>query len=81
MDRKTLSWERCDICGRHGPVRECTLKPGLMVCPSCCLSCPLRDKCPKPAWFPELKRSVKQKSKTKKQASRRSRGILSYIEE
>ncbi|MEB3756343.1 MAG: hypothetical protein GSR79_05735 [Desulfurococcales archaeon] len=75
MDRNTLAWERCDICGRHGPVRECSLKPGLMVCPWCCLTCPEREKCPNPVWFPNLK-TVKRKTGREK----RSRKILSYID-
>ncbi|MCE4614738.1 MAG: hypothetical protein F7B60_04330 [Desulfurococcales archaeon] len=74
MNRNTLSWERCDICGRHGPVRECGLKPGLMVCPWCCLMCPERDNCPNPAWFPGLKMA-----KRKVTEGSRSRKILSYI--
>jgi hypothetical protein len=51
----TIYWERCDICGRHRPTRQCWLHPERNVCPYCCLSCPERQLCPKPAWFPNLK--------------------------
>jgi hypothetical protein len=49
----TIYWERCDVCGRYLPTRQCTLHPELNVCIYCCLSCPERSRCPKPAW--ELK--------------------------
>ena len=32
--RSTLAWERCEVCGRHGPVFECK-RLGLTVCPHC----------------------------------------------
>ncbi len=34
-----------------------------MICPHCCLTCPHRVKCPKPAWYPEIKPGVKPKPK------------------
>lgn len=32
--RSTLAWERCEVCGRHGPVFECE-RLGLVVCAHC----------------------------------------------
>ncbi len=51
----TIYWERCSICGRYHAVKQCTLNPDIMVCPHCCLACPLRSKCPKPVWYPEIR--------------------------
>ncbi len=50
----TIYWERCGVCGRHKPTRRCTLNPELRVCPRCCLACPKREVCPRPAWFPTI---------------------------
>jgi len=55
----TIYWERCSICGDHRPTLRCTLDPGLKVCPRCCLACPKRDECPRPAWFPEAHPSTR----------------------
>ncbi|ADV65484.1 hypothetical protein Desmu_1187 [Desulfurococcus mucosus DSM 2162] len=46
----TIYWERCSVCGYHSPVKQCTLFPDLMVDAKCCLLCPKRGVCPKPAW-------------------------------
>jgi hypothetical protein len=37
------------------------MNPELMVCIHCCLACPLRRICPKPAW--ELREAVRLKPK------------------
>ncbi|KSW12346.1 hypothetical protein CF15_06290 [Pyrodictium occultum] len=52
----SIFWERCSICGRHYPVKQCWLHSERNVCPYCCLACPERSICPKPVWFPKLRR-------------------------
>lgn len=47
----TIYWERCSICSRYHVVKECVLYNDLIVCPHCCISCPYRDKCPRPIWL------------------------------
>lgn len=38
MDRNTLAWYRCNICGRKGAVYECSLRgEKLLLCPNCAL--------------------------------------------
>ncbi len=56
-----IYWSRCDICGKYIVVSECTLTPGLNVCPHCCvLICMYRENlCRTPVWFPKLKAKVK----------------------
>ncbi len=51
----TIFWERCSICGRHRPTRQCWLHPERSVCPYCCIACPERGACPRPAWYPNLR--------------------------
>ena len=51
----SIFWERCDVCGRHRPTRQCWLHPERSVCPYCCIACPERPICPKPAWYPQLR--------------------------
>ncbi|WP_048061534.1 hypothetical protein [Hyperthermus butylicus] len=51
----SIYWERCSICGRHRPTRQCWLHPERIICPYCCLACPERSICPRPAWFPTLR--------------------------
>ncbi len=56
-----MYWSRCDICGKYIVVSECTLTPGLNVCPHCCvLICVYRENlCQSPIWLPELKAKLK----------------------
>jgi len=51
----SIYWERCDICGKHRPTKQCWLHPERSICPYCCLACPERDICTNPAWFPGLR--------------------------
>jgi len=51
----SIYWEKCSTCWRHHPVRQCWLHPEDMVCVYCCLACPERRGCPRPAWLRELK--------------------------
>ncbi|MET1160773.1 MAG: hypothetical protein ABWW65_07425 [Thermoprotei archaeon] len=51
----TIYWERCSVCGRYEPTRQCTMHNELMVCPHCCISCPLRSICPRPVWKLEIR--------------------------
>ena len=38
MDRGTLAWYRCSVCGRKGAVYECTVKgERLLLCPHCAM--------------------------------------------
>lgn len=50
-------WERCSICGKHRPTKQCWLHPERQVCPYCCIACPERSVCPNPVWYPELRAS------------------------
>ncbi len=39
MDRNTLAWYRCSVCGRKGAVYECSLGGNrLLLCPYCALA-------------------------------------------
>ncbi len=61
----TIYWERCDICGRYHPLRQCTMDPELMVCVHCCIACPRREKCPNPVWGLAYRRVVLKKAAPK----------------
>ncbi len=50
----TIYWERCGLCMKHKPARQCSMEPALMVCASCCVICPRRSTCPRPVWLREL---------------------------
>ncbi|OYT41055.1 MAG: hypothetical protein B6U89_00010 [Desulfurococcales archaeon ex4484_58] len=57
----TIYWEQCSLCGRYHSTRQCTLNPDVMVCVYCCISCPVRNKCPKPVWRFEFEKPVTPK--------------------
>ena len=57
MERKNMGWYKCGICGRTTVVAECSLRPGLYVCPYCCLACRLRMECGRAVWMPGIKPS------------------------
>jgi len=46
----TIYWERCLVCGRYLPTRQCTLHSDISVCIHCCISCIERSSCPRVAW-------------------------------
>lgn len=56
-----IYWSRCEICGKYIVSRECTLIPGVNVCPHCCvLFCENRlTLCRSPIWFPEITRPTR----------------------
>jgi hypothetical protein len=78
----TIYWERCDVCGRHRPTRQCWLHPERNVCPYCCLSCPERHLCPRPAWFPHLRKVVAAKPmrRPREEAKRALEDLLKKLE-
>jgi hypothetical protein len=76
----TIYWERCSICGKYEFVKQCTLHPELMVCPHCCLTCPLRSKCPHPAWYPKLGRHAEKEAK-REEMEKIISDLLSKLEE
>lgn len=78
----TIYWERCSVCGRYHVVKQCTLNGDLLVCPHCCITCPKRDSCPKPAWVIEVKKvvSVKKPVAQKKHAEKVLLDLLSKLE-
>ncbi len=81
----SIYWEKCDICGRHRPTRQCWLHPERSVCPYCCLACPERPQCPRPAWFPSLRRSASRRTmgvaETKSEAKKALEELLRKLEE
>ena len=50
----TIYWERCGLCMKHRPSRQCGMDNSLMVCASCCVVCPKRSVCPRPVWLRDL---------------------------
>ena len=62
----TIYWERCNICGRYRPVKQCTMNPDLMVCIHCCLLCPLRNVCPKLVWILDVSKKKAEAPKAVK---------------
>ncbi len=54
----SIFWERCSVCGRHRPLKQCWLHPERSVCPYCCIACPERSVCERPAWYPSIKAAV-----------------------
>lgn len=64
-----IYWSRCDICGKYIIVRECTLAPGVSVCPHCCiLFCDNRGGlCRAPTWYPEVPQKTKLRRKEEKE--------------
>jgi len=51
-----MYWSKCDYCGVIGtPVKTCVLHVNHNVCPLCCIICPERGHCSKPAWYPQVK--------------------------
>ncbi len=77
----SIYWERCDVCGRHRPTRQCWLHPERSVCPYCCLACPERNQCPRPAWFPSLRGVVPRAAETKEEAKKALEELLRKLEE
>ncbi len=76
----SIYWERCDICGRHRPTRQCWLHPERSVCPYCCLACPERGHCPRPAWFPSLRGAVPRRIEPREEAKKALEELLRKLE-
>ncbi len=74
----TIYWERCSICGRYHVLKQCTLNQDLLVCPHCCIACPKRSICHKPAWYAKL--AVKTVAKPKKEAEKVFLELLDMLE-
>lgn len=52
----SIFWERCSICGRHYPLRQCWIHSERNVCVYCCIACTERNICPKPVWLPKSRK-------------------------
>lgn len=76
----SIYWERCDICGKHKPVKQCWLHPERNVCPYCCLACPERSMCPNPVWFPSLRTAERIEKKEDEEARRALEELLRRLE-
>ena len=77
----SIFWERCDVCGRHRPLRQCWLHPERMVCPYCCIACPERSSCPRPAWFPGLRGAVPARGPSGREGEKALEELLKRLEE
>lgn len=62
----TIFWERCSICDKHRPIKQCWLHPERDVCSYCCIICPERDECPNPVWFTRVQIRVSAKRREEK---------------
>ncbi|MCY0868743.1 MAG: hypothetical protein OWQ48_05915 [Desulfurococcus sp.] len=79
----TIYWERCSFCGSYEPVLQCTLFPDMSVDAKCCLSCPKRSVCPRPAWsfrIPAARRHSEE-SESSSQSRKKLLDLLERIEE
>ncbi len=77
----SIYWVRCDICGKYQVTSECTLHPPINVCFICCLLCPERGMCSKPAWIPKITKLVKEKPpRVKKEVEAVLQDLLKKLE-
>ncbi len=76
----TIYWERCSICRKHKPVRQCTLWQDDMVCAECCLLCSHRGSCPAPAWFGEFRTAVPVSERRREEARKALEDLLKRLE-
>ncbi len=66
------------MCGRSLVTLQCTMNKDVEVCPHCCASCSIRDRCSSPAWYPS---SIKVLAKKKEAAAKAFSDLLSLLEE
>ncbi|ALL01086.1 hypothetical protein Pyrde_1038 [Pyrodictium delaneyi] len=78
----SIFWERCSICGRHRPLRQCWIHSDRNICAYCCIACPERKVCPKPVWFPELRepRITRDRSEERVEARKALEELLKRLE-
>jgi len=74
----TIYWDRCSVCGRNLVTLQCTMDKDTEVCPHCCTSCYIRDRCSSPAWYPT---SIKVVVKRKEAAVKVFSDLMSLLEE
>ncbi len=75
----TIYWEKCGTCWRHHPLRQCWLHPDVMVCAYCCLSCPERRGCPRPAWMREMEERAREAEARRAEARKVLESLLERL--
>ena len=78
----TIYWERCSICEKHQPTRQCWLVSSIMVCANCCIFCLDRSNCSNPVWIPTIKFETKYlvESRAKDETRKALEDLLKRLE-